>query len=190
VWEIDKDTMLRTVGNAFPEYSFALACRTQQAHRMRRVPNRGKYHTRYYPISVAIMVHRSCGTMSIQKGSDDTPLQHQGRMLTACVTPTVKGAKAFHATSYYAPTTEASEEQVSCFTVLDHHLRSSISQGYVHIVGGDYNASLFPDTRCGYTDSAYKRKLAEADRRFRRFVTQDIFLNRWWGEDAQHGLFS
>ena len=128
--------------------------------------------------------------MSIQKGSDGTPLRHQGRMLTACVTPTVKGAKAFHATSYYAPTAEASEEQVSCFTALGHHLRSSISQGYVHIVGGDYNASLFPDTRCGYTDSAYKRKLAVADRRFRRFVTQDIFLNRWWGADAQHGLFS
>ena len=190
VREIDKDTMLRTIGAAFPEYSFALACRTQQAHSMRRVSNRGKCHTRYYPMSVAIMVHRSCGTMSIQKGSNDTLLRHQGRILTACVTPTVKGAKAFHATSYYAPTAEASEEQDSCFAALGHRLRSSISQGYVHIVGGDYNASLFPDTRCGYTDSAYKRKLAEADRRFRRFVTQDIFLNRWWGADAQHGLFS
>ncbi len=84
--------------------------------------------------------------MSIQKGSDGTPLRHQGRMLIACVTPTVKGAKSFHATSYYASTAEASEEQVSCFTALGHHLRSSISQGYVHIVGGDYNASLFPDT--------------------------------------------
>ena len=96
VREIDKDTMLRTIGAAFPEYSFALACRTQQAHSMRRVSNRGKCHTRYYPMSVAIMVHRSCGTMSIQKGSNDTLLRHQGRILTACVTPTVKGAKAFH----------------------------------------------------------------------------------------------
>ena len=154
VREIDKDTMLRTIGAAFPEYSFALACRTQQARSMRRVSNRGKRHTRYYPMSVAIMVHRSCGTMSIRKGSDGTLLRHQGRILTACVTPTVKGAKAFHATSYYAPTAEASEEQDSCFAALSHRLRSSISQGYVHIVGGDYNASLFPDTRCGYTDSA------------------------------------
>ena len=90
----------------------------------------------------------------------------------------------------YSPVADASEDQRECLEALRARLTASARTGCLHIVGGDFNASLFPAERYGYTDSRYRRTLEEADNRFSDFIHHPELLDKWWNADIRSGLLS
>jgi len=61
------------------------------------------------------------------------------------------------------------------------------SLGHVHLAGGDYNASLFPDARKGYTNSCETK---EADLRFQKFTVDPQRLVASWTDHIKGDMFS
>ncbi len=117
-----------------------------------------------------------------------TNTRHTGRMLTVHV-QSPSPLLPFQVTSYYNPVVDASEDQRECLEALRERLTASASTGYLHIVSGDFNASLFPGDRYGYTDPHYRRTLAETDNRFSDFIHHPELLYKWWNTDIRSGLF-
>ena len=61
------------------------------------------------------------------------------------------------------------------------------SLGHVHLAGGDYNASLFPEARKGYSNS---RETKEADVRFQEFTLDPQRSVAWWTGHIKGGMFT
>ena len=135
------------------------------------------------------MVHRTCGRVRVQSYTTPTSNRHAGRMLTVHVQPP-SPLLPFQVTSYYSPVADASEDQRECLEALRARLIASARIGCLHIVGGDFNASLFPAERYGYTDPRYRRTLEEADNRFSDFIHHPELLDKWWNAGIRSGLLS
>jgi len=129
----------------------------------------------------------------VHKSSDSTldSFQHvkadgfdESRLLTVKIQPD-RGPILFVSNVYNHVTTEGKQQQ-AFLDQLGAYLLHTESLGHVHLVGGDYNASLFPDARKGYTNSREtKSQLALAEIHSRpssRFVTgrieADMFTRR------------
>jgi len=89
----------------------------------------------------------------------------EGRLLTVKIRPD-RGPILFVSSVYNHVTTEGKRQQ-AFLDQLGARLLHTESLGHVHLAGGDYNASLFPDARKGYTNS---RETKEADLRFQKFT--------------------
>jgi len=61
------------------------------------------------------------------------------------------------------------------------------SLGHVHLAGGDYYASLFPEARKGYSNS---RETKEADVRFQKFTLDPQRSVAWWTGHIKGGMFT
>jgi exonuclease III len=92
---------------------------------------------------------RMSGQMRNQSYTIPTSNRHAGRMLTVHVQPP-SPLLPFQVTSYYRPVADASEDQRECLESLRARLTVSARTGCLHIVGGDFNASLFPAEHYGY----------------------------------------
>ena len=90
-------------------------------------------------------------------------------MLTVHVQPP-QPLLPFQVTSYYSTVADASEDQRECLEALRARLTDSTRAGCLHIVGGDFNASLFPAERYGYTEPRYRLILEAADKRISDFI--------------------
>ena len=221
-----------------------------------------RHQCRYYPFSVAVMVHRTCGTAQSTKlhHTDEHPssgacadspcvataslapvsgnllLQPSSRCVvramqcvylcyergyiavrlssgSSCVeckagtfaaafaqactnftAGTYSGSAASTCTNCSASTfssgVNAIKDQRECLEALRARLTSSTRAGCLHIVAGDFNASLFPAERYGYTDTRYRRTLEAADNRLSDFIHHSELRHKWWNAGIRSGLLS
>ncbi len=125
----------------------------------------------------------------VQHYTTPTSTRHAGRMLTVHVQPP-SPLPPFQVSSYYIPVTDASEDQREFLEDLRTRLTTSARAGCLHIVGDDFNVSLFPAERHGYTDPRYRRTLEETDNRFSDLIHHPDLLDKWWNTDIRAGLLS
>jgi hypothetical protein len=100
----DEATMLQTLRERFVDFHpfIASGFRQRTNRTSRRMPGQMRNQRRYYPFSVAVMVHRTCGTAKVQSNTTPTSTRHAGRMLTVHVQPP-SPLLPFQVTSYYSP---------------------------------------------------------------------------------------
>ena len=102
-------------------------------------------HTYHY--SVITMVHKSAANAldSFQHVKADG--FDKGRLLTVKI-QSDRGPILFVSNVFNHVASEG-EQQHALFNQLGAHLLHTESPSHVHLAGGDYNASLFPDARKG-----------------------------------------
>ncbi len=111
----DEATMLQTLRERFVDFHpfIASGFRQRTNRTSRRMSGQMRNQRRYYPFSVAVMVHRTCGTARVQSYTTPTSTRHAGRMLTVHVQPP-SPLLPFQVTSFYSPVADASEDQREC----------------------------------------------------------------------------
>jgi hypothetical protein len=183
--------MLQTLRERFVDFHQFIASgfRQRTNRTSKRMSGQMRNQRRYYLFSVTVMVHHTCGTARVQSYTTPTSTRHAGRMLTVHVQPP-SPLLPFQVTSYYSPVADASEDQRDCLEALRARLTASARTGCLHIVGGDFNVSLFSAERYGYTDPRYQRTLEEADNRFSDFIHHPELLHKWWTAGIRSGLLS
>jgi len=75
------------------------------------------------------------------------------------------------------------KQQQDLLDQLGARLLHTESLGHVHLAGGDYNASLFPETCKGYSNSCETK---EADVCFQKFTLDPQRSVAWWTGHIQH----
>ena len=140
-------------------------------------------HTYHY--SVITMVHKSAGSAldSFQHVKADG--FDEGRLLTVKIRPD-KGPILFVSNVYNHVAAEGKQQQ-ALLDQLGARLLHTESLGHVHLAGGDYNASLFPGARKGYSNS---RETKEADVRFQKFTLDPQRSVAWWTGHIKGGMFT
>ena len=124
------------------------------------------------------MVHKSAGSaldcfQHVKADGFD-----EGRLLTVKIRPD-KGPTLF-VTNVYNHVAAEGKQQQALPDQLGARLLHTESLGHVHLAGGDYNASLFPEARKGYSNSCETKA---ADVRFQKF-TLDPQKSRQNGENV------
>ena len=157
----------------WPQYQMFIRCGTRMRSRSNSKRSKKNMRKHTYHYSVITMVHKSAGSAldSFQHVKADG--FDQGHLLTVKIRPD-KGPILFVSSVYNHVTTEGKRQQ-AFLDQLGARLLHTESLGHVHLAGGDYNASLFPDARKGYTNS---RETKEADLRFQKF-TRDPTVASW-----------
>ena len=79
------------------------------------------------------------------------------------------------------------KKQQALHDQLGAHLLHTESLGHVHLPGGDYNASLFPEARKGYSNSCETK---EADLCFQNFTLDPQRSVAWWTRHIKGGMFT
>jgi len=79
------------------------------------------------------------------------------------------------------------KQQQALLDQLGVHLLHTESLGHVHLAGGDYNESLFPEARKGYSNS---RETKEADLHFQKFTLDPQRSVAWWTGHIKEGMFT
>ncbi len=187
----DEATMLQTLREQFVDFHPFISSGFHQRtnHTSKCMSGQMRNQRRYYPFSVTVMVHHTCGTVRVQSYTTPTSTRHEGRMLTVHVHPP-SPLLPFQVTSYYIPVADASEDQRECLETLCARLTVSAHTGCLHIVGDDFNASLFPVNRYAYTDLRYRQTLEETDNMFSDFIHHPELLHKWWNAGIRSGLLS
>jgi len=131
------------------------------------------------------MVHKSAGSAldSFQHVKADG--FDEGRLLTVKIRPD-RGPILLVSNVYNHVAAEGKEQQ----TLLDQlgaRLLHTESIGHVHLAGGDYNASLFPEARKGNSNS---RETKEADVRFQKFTLDLQRSVAWWTGHIKGGMLT
>ena len=80
----DEAAMLQALRERFVDFHPFLASGfCQRTNRtLKRMSGQMRHECRYYPFSVAVMVHRTCGTARVQSYTTPTSTRYEGRMLT------------------------------------------------------------------------------------------------------------
>jgi len=79
------------------------------------------------------------------------------------------------------------KQQQAFLDQLGARLLHTESLGHVYLAGGDYNASLFPYARKGYSNS---HETKEADLRFQKFTLDPQRSVAWWTGHIKGGMFT
>ena len=90
------------------------------------------------------MLHKSCGQGTELFANADNP--DQGRLLTILVKPVDPKAKAFCATNVYNYTAKEGKSQLRIYSELKRRLTHQDTTQLRHVLGGDFNASLTPES--------------------------------------------
>jgi len=140
-------------------------------------------HTYHY--SVITMVHESAGSAlhSLQHVKADG--FDEGRLLTVKIQPD-RGPILFVSNVYNHVAAEGKQQQ-ALLDQLDACLLHTELLGHIHLVGGDYNASLFPEARKGYSNS---RETKKADVHFQKFILDPQHSVAWWTGHIKGSMFT
>jgi len=111
------------------------------------------------------MVHKSAGSAldSFQHVKADG--FDESRLLTVKIRPD-KGPILF-VSNVYNHVPDKGKQQQALLDQLGARLLHTESLGHVHLASGDYNASLFPEARKGYSNN---RETKAANVRFQKFT--------------------
>ena len=136
-------------------------------------------HTYHY--SVITMVHKSAGSAldSFQHVKADS--FDEGRLLTVKIRP-VRGPILLVPNVYNHVAVEGKQQQ-ALLDQLSARLLHTESLGHVHLAGGDYNASLFPGARKGYSNSRETKE-------FQKFTLDRQRSVAWWTGHIKGGMFT
>ena len=120
---------------------------------------------------VATLIHKSCGeSAGIDQGRQGRELGFDaGRLLTVKVVN--EGQPEVWVTNVYNHTAREGVEQQRLLDTTTERVEQSDRKGYMHIVGGDWNAGFFPQERRGYSEAG--TVVQQADERFRNFATRN-----------------
>ena len=159
----------------FPQYQFFIRCGT----RARTTPSGNQYK-----YAIVTMLHKSCGQGTELFANADNP--DQGRLLTILVKPVDPKAKAFCATNVYNYTAKEAKSQLRIYRELKRRLTHQDTTQLRHVLGGDFNASLTPESRSGSANS----KTEQADALMSEFVRDQVLANRWWSGRIREGIWT
>jgi hypothetical protein len=168
----------------WPEYKiFMLSSERVSRSRCERTGR----EVRRYQMAVATLVHRACGEAvdCDLKGGEEEGYD-KGRMLTVKVRRRRK--TDVYATNVYNHTASEGRRQGRLLEAVRGRIERTIEQKCVHVVGGDWNAGLFPELRRGY--SGGKEETQEADVRFAEFVGGGTLKGGWWAGNVTEGLLT
>ncbi len=177
--------VLQEFRRRWPQFRTFIKC---SERRTKRKNVRGQKMGRYQ-FSVMTMVHKSCGEsaecVGYKKGTQETPFE-EGRLLSVQLTDAA--GKQTVLTNIYNHTAAEGERQGNLLQEVERRIGISNNAGIPHILGGDWNASLFPEAREGAgTTNAQVRK---ADERLLEFVTQPSLASGWWAGVVVEGLLT
>jgi hypothetical protein len=99
-----------------------------------------------------------------------------------------RGKTDVYVTNVYNHTASEGRRQGRLLEAVRGQIERTIEQKCVHVVGGDWNAGLFPELRRGY--SGGKEETQEADARFAEFVGGGTFKGGWWAAYVTEGLLT
>ena len=160
----------------FPQYQIFIRCGT----RVQKVAGCKKR----YKYAVITMLHKSCGIGQELFGDRQDP--DQGRLLTIRVTPNCGKIKDFCVTNVYNYTAKEATLQDRILRELKHRMTHPDVNNLLHLLGGDFNASLLPETRLGATD----RILERADNLLSVFMRDGSLCKRWWAGRIREGIWT
>ena len=177
--------VLQEFRRRWPQFRTFIKC---SERRTKRKNVRGQKMGRYQ-FSVMTMVHKSCGEsaecVEYKKGTQETSFE-EGRLLSVQLTDAA--GKQTVLTNIYNHTAAEGERQGNLLQEVERRIAISNNAGRPHILGGDWNASLFPEAREGAgTTNAQVRK---ADERLLEFVTQPSLASGWWAGVVVEGLLT
>jgi len=131
---------------------------SQDSNAKRNKNNKRKHTYRY---SVITMVLKSAGSALDCYQQVKADGFDEGRLLIVKIRPD-RGTVLFVSNLYNHVAAEGKQQQ-ALLDQLGARLLRTESLGHFHLAGGDYNASLFPNARKGYSNSSETK---EADLRF------------------------
>jgi len=131
------------------------------------------------------MVHKSAGSAldSFQHVKADS--FDEGRLLTVKIRP-VRGPILLVPNVYNHVAVEGKQQQ-ALLDQLSARLLHTEALGHVHLAGGDYNASLFPEARKVYSNNC---ETQEADLRFQKLTLDPQRSVAWWTGHIKGGMFT
>ena len=166
----------------FPQYQIFVQCGTQHNNHRRR-PG----YTRAYHYTVAVMIHEDCGKGQELFGNDQILGRHKGRLLTIKLQPASPQADPFLVTCLYNYVAKEQRKQEDLLTTLQDRMKMDSVSKYKHIIGGDFNATLLPQTRRGYSSDP---NVVSADKRIYKFVMTEDLAQRWWVAHICNGIWT
>ncbi len=91
-------------------------------------------------------------------------------------------------TNVYNHTACEGTRQLCLLEALRGRLEKTTEQKCAHVVGGDWNAGMFPEQRRGYT--VQETATQAADARFAEFVRRKTLKGGWWAGNVTEGLLT
>ena len=164
---------------AFPQYQIFIRCGT----RVQKVAGSKKR----YRYAAVTMLHKSCGQGTELFG--DKQDADQRRLLTIRVTSQsslCSKTKDFCVTNVYNYTAKEALLQDRVLRELRRRMTHPDANSLLHLLGGDFNASLLPESRLGATD----RNLERADKLFGAFIRDRTLCRRWWAGRVREGIWT
>ena len=94
--------------------------------------------------------------------------------------------KDFCVTNVYNYTAKEALLQDRVLRELRRRMTHPDANSLLHLLGGDFNASLLPESRLGATD----RNLERADKLFGAFIRDRTLCRRWWAGRVWEGIWT
>jgi len=172
----------------WPQYQIFIRCGTRMRGRSNSNRSKKNKHKHTYHYSAITMVHKSAGSTldSFQHVKADG--FDEGYLLTVKIRPD-RGPVLFVSNVYNHVAAENKQHQ-ALLDQLGARLLHTESLGHVHLAGlagGDYNASLSPEARKGYSNSCETK---EADVHFQKFTLDPQRSVVWWTGHIIGGIFT
>jgi hypothetical protein len=164
----DKEDITGLFRRQWPEYQVFVSSVLEERGRM-RVKKRKKG----YWATVITMIHKSCGEGQKCK-IRGTESPETGRVMSVKITQ--KDGREVVITNVYQHVASRLKEQDEIWREVKRRVVETGKDGILHIIGGDMNASLFPDRRQGYDVGEYQLK---ADQGFRELVYDGEISGGW-----------